>query len=251
VIFRSNLTCPDLMPRFKHLVSRPMPHSFGHDVPSDWGDKSDDDPLFGQFKQCGMWTHDEAAILSFVAAGFRWEDDGNWIDVGAHTGWTSQHIHLETKRTDKILCVDPMLKVEAFRNRFKENWCSALPAPWVIDWNYSDQLFGKLPENYKVSGFCIDGCHEDGQPQRDALNAAFHLKQTGVIMFHDGVGRPVREAVQLLMQQGFKARAYFTPYLVFCCWRGHFTPPDHSGDPLVKAAHLDGRYPDFDFEAMS
>jgi hypothetical protein len=77
MIYRSNLEAPDLTPHFKHLVSRPMPHSFGHDVPSDWGDKADDDPVFGLYKKCGMWTHDEAAILFNVAAA-AWTFQGMW-----------------------------------------------------------------------------------------------------------------------------------------------------------------------------
>ncbi len=70
-------------------------------------------------------------------------------------------------------------------------------------------------------------------------------------MLHDGVGRPVQEAVQWLMANGFKARAYFSPHLVFCCWRGDFVPPDHEPDPEVKRQLLDGRFSDFEFEAMS
>ena len=69
-------------------------------------------------------------------------------------------------------------------------------------------------------------------------------------MLHDGVGKPVQEAVEWLMANGFKARAYFTPHLVFCCWRGDFAPPDHIPDPEVKRQLLDGRFADFPWEKM-
>ncbi len=242
MIFRSNLTAPDLTSHFKNLVSRPMEHSFGHDVPSDWSDKADDDKVFGIYKQCGMWTHDEAAILFNVARTF----PRIWLDIWAHTGWTTLHINVAARNW--AYPVEPMHQVAEFRKRFCDNirwnldqWCGADM--------YSDAYFAVLSAAGPFAdAVCIDGGHADGQPQRDAQNAAKHLTPTGVIIFHDGVGRPVREAVQWLMGQGFKARAYFTPYLVMLCWRGDFTPPDHVPDPIVKAAHLDGRYSDFDFK---
>src|SRR5271165_7033694 len=180
MIFRSSLQCPDLMPHFKHLVSRPMGHSFGHDVPSDWGDKPDDDPVFGQFKNCGMWTHDEAAILYNVAR----RAPGVWIDIGAHSGWTTMHIGYGCN-----ICygIEPMLAVPEFAIRFYDNMDG-----WMgfgSQAMYSDNYFSKVAPGVKFNGFCIDGCHEDGQPQRDANNAEKHLADTGVIIFHDGVGR--------------------------------------------------------------
>ena len=121
----------------------------------------------------------------------------------------------------------------------------------AIEHQYSNDFFAWQQGAALYEGVCIDGCHEDGQPQRDARNAVKHLAPTGVIMLHDGVGRPVQEAVEWLMGQGFKARAYFTPHLVFCCWRGDFTPPDHEPDPEVKRQLLDGRFSSFDFGKMS
>lgn len=244
MIYRSNLTCPDLTPYFKHLTVRPMPHSFGHSVPSDWADKADDDPIFGQFKNCGMWTHDEAAILYRVCFAAR---GSPWVDIGCHTGWTTAHIGLGVYNGSLCMpfvqAVDPMLELPEFRYRFESNMNGWPRTPWAMR---SDTFFaGDWPS--RVRGAVIDGCHEDGQPQRDALNAAKHLADTGVIMFHDGVGRPVREAVEYLQSIGFKTRAYFTPHLVFCCWRGDFAPPDHEPDPEVKRQLLDGRFRDFDF----
>ena len=239
MIYRSNLTAPDLTPHFKHLVSRPMAHSFGHDVPSDWGDKADDDPVFGLYKRCGMWTHDEAAILYCVAMTCSVR---GWIDIGSHTGWTTAHI---AAIGTAFYAIDPMYAIHDFQRRALDN----------LNWTASGQLFpftssgmfSLFTEAMKVSGFCIDGDHEPGEPLKDAQNSVKHLADTGVIMLHDGTGQPVREAVEWLMRKGMKCRAYFTPHLVFCCWRGDFVPPDHEPDQKVKNAHLDGRYPDFDF----
>lgn len=217
-----------------------MGHSFGHDVPSDWGDKADDDPVFRIYKQCGMWTHDEAAILFHVAmlCGSR-----GWVDIGAHTGWTTAHIGASNVAT---FAVEPMLSVKAFWDRFDEN--HPRQGPSKVFPQRSAQFFASTSRGWYCSGFVIDGDHEPGKPLEDAQNAAKHLAPTGVIMLHDGTGQPVQEAVQWLIQQGFQVRAYFTPHLVFCCWRGDFKPPDHVPDQRVKNAHLDGRY-NFNFGA--
>lgn len=242
MIYRSNLTCPDLTPHFKHLTVRPMPHSFGHSVPSDWADKADDDPVFGLYKKCGLWTHDEAAILFNVAQRCATTHSA-WLDIGAHTGWTTAHAAAAGHLT---IAVDPMLRVQGFHDRFCQNIVSQWANIDSISWLTSNEFF-ETNQPFKYAGACVDGDHSEGKPLEDALNAAKHLAETGVIIFHDGVGRPVREAVEYLQSIGFKTRAYFTPHLVFCCWRGDFAPPDHEPDPEVKRQLLDGRFRDFDF----
>lgn len=251
MIYRSNLVCPDLAPRFAHIFSRPMPHSYGHDVISDWADKDDHDPVFGLYKKCGFWTHDEAAILYHVARRI----GGFWLDIGAHTGWTTAHIWegLKASRTTgrspkesapKVVPLDPMFAVEEFSIRFLENnpryrrdaLCGETSAAYFHKHDMGGDTF---------DGVCVDGDHEAGEPLRDASNAARHLAATGVIIFHDFIGRPVREAVAWLMRQGFHCRVYFTPHMVACCWVGEFSPPDHVFDPNLP--DLKARCRDFDF----
>lgn len=256
MIYRSNLTCPDLTPHFRHLHSRVMPHSFGHDVPSDWADKADDDPVFGLYKRCGMWTHDEAAILYNVA---RKTPGAVWVDVGAHTGWTTAHLSCAGHETR---AVDPMLRLRQFGNRLRKNLGMRVTGEAEItQFGYelidlgitSSEYIADQDEDVRdngpcdgyFSGFCIDGDHEPGEPLKDAQGAARHLGDTGVIIFHDFIGQPVREAVTWLMQQGFHARVYMTPHMVACCWRGDFTPPDHVPDPNLP--NLKARCPEFDW----
>ncbi len=244
MIYRSNLTCPDLQPHFKHLHSRVMGHSFGHDVLSDWADKADDDPVFGIYKNCGFWTHDEAAILYNVAA----RVGGDWLDIGCHTGWTSKHINAATDC--EVNAVDPMLALGEFACRFECN--TGFPKHW--EWPItSEKLFrsfgGAAPE-MRWCGIVIDGDHEPGVPLADAKGAAAHLADPGVIIFHDFIGQPVREAVTWLMDQGFHCRVYLTPHMVALCWRGDFTPPDHVPDPFIVSQDLPARCPDFDWSRV-
>ena len=66
--YESNLKHRGVEAEFPFLRSRVMGHSFGHDVPSDWSDFKENDPRFGIYTRCGMWTHDEAALLYAIAA---------------------------------------------------------------------------------------------------------------------------------------------------------------------------------------
>lgn len=241
----NGLTMPDLRPDFKHLHWRVMPHSFGKEVASDWADKADDDPVFGLYKNCGLWTMEEAAILYNVAKTL---DLGSSLDIGSHTGWTTAHI--VKGMGGPCDAVDPMLRLVDFNLRMFANCSSALNLDKVTITAWSDTSSEFFPKDklWYYSLICIDGDHEPGKPLEDAKNAAAHLAPTGVIMLHDGIGRPVREAVEWLMGNGFKARVFWTPHLVFCCWRGDFTPPEHRPDPaLLHQMQPATRMPDFDW----
>lgn len=224
---------------FKHLHIRPMPHSFGVPVPSDWADKADDDPVFGLYKNCGCWTESERAILGACADQ---TPQCHWVDIGCHTGLTSACINWHTGAF--VACVDPMLDVPEFQQRFWDN--TGFPARWAYACT-SEKFFGFTPWGY--SGVCIDGDHEPGKPLEDAKNALACLAETGVIIFHDALGLPVREAAVWLMDQGMKARWYDSAHGVIVAWRGDFTPPDHTPD--VGLPDLKARCPEFDFERCS
>lgn len=255
--YLSNLRAPDLRPYFKHLHWRVMPHSMGHLVASDWADKADDDTVFGLYKNCGLWTRDEAAILYnavFAAVRIDGRRRREWLDIGAHTGWTTQHIALAGA---DACAVDPIWGTDeenAFHYRFyHENmrwmlpWGSVARAP--ISFGLTSLEFFKRARHDCYLGACIDGDHSEGKPLEDAKNAAQHLADTGVILFHDFIGRPVREAVTWLMDHGFKARVYYTPHMVACCWRGDFTPPVHERDERINwAPHISDMSKDFDFK---
>ncbi len=254
MIYRSNLTCPDLTPHFKHITSRVMGHSFGHDVLSDWADKADDDPVFGIYKQCGFWTHDEAAILYNIAKNQHCMH--YWVDIGAHTGWTTAHIFAADQMVESV---DPLLSNWHCHDRWYENldgmtaregadiYCSPMRSQDFFDNQEEDGELG-----FELIGaVCIDGDHEPGEPLRDAQNSVKWLRQKdGIIVFHDFIGQPVREAVTWLMDQGFHARVYLTPHMVACCWRGDFTPPDHVPDPFILSQDLPARCPDFDWSRV-
>lgn len=245
MIYRSNLTAPDLAPNFKHLVSSPMGHSFGHDVPRDWGDKPNDE-FWSTWKNNGFWTHDEAAILWNVVKAM----PGHWLDIGACTGWTTAH--MLSGGAETVLPIDPMFTREDFTERYWENLEEVENADnaSISTFQYSHVFFErKTPEQESFSGICIDGDHTPPAPMDDAQNAARHVSDNGVIIFHDALGLPVREAALWLMNQGFKARWYETPHGVIVCWRGDFVPPDHVSDPNLP--DLKARCPEFDFTRCS
>jgi hypothetical protein len=240
LIYRSNLIGPDLQGDFKHVHCRPMGHSMGHDVLSDFADRPAGDPL-GLYKNCGFWTHDEAAILFNIAK----QLPGYWLDIGAHTGWTASH---QAAAGCEVFAVDNMLAVREFAERFQENTFSL---GWISTFaGTSNEFFAKVA-TYEMppifSGIVIDGDHCHPCPMQDAENAYHRLDETGVILFHDFIGRPVRAGVQYLLDRGFKCRVYWTPHMVACCWRGDFQPPDHVRDPLIDWGSVQRSMSDFDF----
>lgn len=245
MIYRSNLSAPDLQPFFKHVHCRPMGHSMGHDILSDFADRPAGDPLLGLYKNCGFWTHDEAAILYTIANDLR----GEWIDIGCHTGWTSAHV---AAGGCEVRAIDPMLGVPEFSERASENLfyagarASRIPRYAMT----SKEFFSDLHSSELFSGVVIDGDHMSPCPLEDAKNAADHLETTGVILFHDFIGRPVREGVEYLMSIGFQCRVYWTPHMVACCSRG-FIPPDHVRDPRINWEAVKNSMSDFDFGACA
>lgn len=242
MIYRSNLTAPDIEASFKHLHIRPMGHSFGHSVPSDWADKSIDDATFGFYKNCGMLTHDEAAIIYNIASG----RPGTWLDIGAHTGWSTSHL---AAPGCQVMAIDPMLRLQGFLDRFQQNTRGRWNHIAGIDWHTSLDFFRSLDPDEKYRGVLIDGDHQPGKPMEDAVNALRHLESDGAIVFHDFVGLPVREAVLYLIEQGFKARVYLTPHGMACCWRGSVEPPAHVAEPGILAQRLPDRWPEWNWSA--
>jgi hypothetical protein len=247
--YLSNLTIVDCLSSFHHLHVRTMGHSMGHLVPSDWADRAADDPVFGLYKNCGCWTTDERSILGACMG--RLPMQSVVVDIGCHTGLTSKTINWVTNAP--VICVDPMLRVPEFRGRFFEN--TGFPGGWVFA-GTSKEYFAHLqegnPRQCIYQGFVIDGDHEPGAPLQDAQNAYKHLADTGVVLFHDFIGKPVRDAVTWLMDQGFKARVYWTPHLVAVCWRGDFEPPKHEPDPRINwTPHMFQMKRDFDFGRLS
>ncbi len=228
------MNCPDLRPNFPTLHWRPMPHSFGVPVASDWQDKSPDDPVFGIFRECGMWTMDEAAILYQVAK----QTGGAWVDIGANVGWTTAHV---AAADCKVLAVDPMYRNDEFRYRANHNliWCDVRQNVVTYSGLTSAAVFGGMWD-VRFAGVVIDGDHDDPNPTTDAAMAACHLRDNGAILFHDARVEPVRKAIRWLLKNfpEFKHRIYPTPHGVALCWRGDLDPPDYEQLPGVPGLEI-------------
>lgn len=240
MIYRSNLKAPDLQPGFK-MLSRPWHDSLGHDAPAD----PDFDP------NCGWLTHDEAAILfNVAAASFRRPGAFAWLDIGCRTGWTTAHL---AAAGAWVAAVDPELAQPGFRARFDENLAGVNDQIGASSGIFSaptkSALFFEnfaVRDNWNFDGAMIDGDHDSPAPVRDAAGALAMLKPTGVIVFHDALGKPIRDAIRFLVHvHGFRARAYWTPRVMVVCYRGDFVPPEHDPDLAVRAvvsAHFQGSW---------
>lgn len=230
--YRSNLDCPNLRRQFK--LANPPITIMGHEIPSD----PDHDP------NCGYWSDDEAAILYNVARQIK----GGWCDLGSRFGWTAAH--LLAAGVDDVWGVDPEYKREDFTTRALDNCPLLIPCPFTS----AEFLKRMAYRGALFSGFVIDGDHDEPQPLRDALGCLRCAERDAMILFHDGRGAPILHAVtELVERYGFKAKAYWTPNVVFCCWRGNekFVPPEHTPDPLIDWAGIrQSMAPYFDFGSI-
>lgn len=227
MIYRSNLSAPDLQPHFRHAVSRVMGHSFGHDVLSDWGDKDADDPVFGIYTRCGFWTHDEAAILYTIA---KERGGGMWLDIGAHTGWTAAHA---IAAGANVACVEPMLRLDHWQQRFEANLDAFWKGLKEASYQRSDEYLRMTPLVF--DGAIIDGDHNHPWPLLDASLCDSIGRKDKVILFHDAIGGPVWRGIEHLLDAGYRCHVYLTPHVVACCYRGfEWTPPAHECDPAIN-----------------
>jgi hypothetical protein len=199
-----------------------MPHSKGHSVLSDFADSHD--PQLTFYQNCGFATVDEAAIIFNVALAFQ----GDWLDIGGHTGWTGMH---QAAAGCEVIAVDPMYRVDAFRERALENIGDASVNLFA---GTAREFFAQNQKPF--DGVMIDGDHLPPHPEEDARNACAWLNERGVIIFHDAIGQPVQDGIRYLISSGFNHKVYWTPHVVTVCWRGEFMPPHHVPDPEVKAS---------------
>lgn len=232
------LEAPDIAQYFPHLQERVMPHSLGQPVLSDWADMPDEHQL-KLYKNCGFLNRDEAAILYQCAK----QVGGRWLDIGAHTGWTA--LHIAAAGDTAVIALDPMFANNEFHTRALANITRAGSAGQIrLEAATSQRYFGgdkRYPEPivknlaFHFDGVMIDGDHCWMNPLYDAVQSFKHLAPTGVILLHDFIGGPVREATKYLMCEGMKCRIYCaSSQLLAVCWRGEFTPPEYTPDPNIN-----------------
>jgi len=224
MIYRSNLSAPDLIQHFHYTVSGPMPHSCGHDVIRDFAGKPDNDPVFGVYKNCGFWTHDEAAILYNTASSVH----GLWLDIGGLTGWTAAHL---AHAGCQVTSIDPMYGNKEFAERASANLRASgcrnavhlIPCTSHAFFSCSFSIY---------SGVVIDGDHDGDTPCLDAIGAS---KCSSIIFLHDTVLQPVQRAVSYLRDLGWSWKQYRTPHGVALFWRPglSFVPVEHVPDPAL------------------
>lgn len=226
-IYASNLPAPDMGTTFRLLD--PPRLMLGHTAPSD----PDFEP------NCTYLTADETAILYATLSGPHMHRKPV-VDIGARFGWTARAINQATNGA--VLCVDPILKFgtpeyDRFENNLGKSRGSMLPFPNTSAEFFAARLRGldTFGHNGRYSAFMIDGNHDIPEPLNDARGALSIATEDCLMIFHDGRGKPVSDAVTFLLDQGFRARFYWTPNGMYVAWRGFegWMPPDHDRDPAI------------------
>jgi len=211
---------PDLRSYFKYAEWRPMGHSKGVLIGSDFKDKSTDDPVFGPFKNCGFWTVDEVKILFAAARAVK----GYWLELGGLTGWSAAHLAMAGCH---VASLDPMYAVPEFRARAAENLSECGCFHRVGLWTgTSDELFTRSFRAF--NGIVIDGEHAGLQPLKDATNASTRIAPGGVILFHDANKDSSRRGYEYLEHAGWKTKFYVGPHGVALCYRDGFALPSEA-----------------------
>ncbi len=248
MIYRSNLTLPDMGTTFK--LRADVIQMLGHDMPSD----PDFEP------NCGYCTHDEIAILHATLSGPQFHRK-TVIDIGARFGWTAKAIYQATGGA--VLAVDPILKwgtpeYTRFEANLGKTRGGILPFPVTSGEFFTARQKAARRETVgefgRYSAFMIDGNHDVPEPLNDAKGALSIATDDCVMIFHDGRGKPVSDAVTFLLDNGFRARFYWTPNGMFVAWRGFegWAPPDHDRDPAIDWRGVeDGMRRDIDMGRLS
>jgi predicted O-methyltransferase YrrM len=201
------MTCPDLRPAFPHTAELLVDgHVHLHDVDFD--------------TECGYVSAQEARLLYAIAAS---RMPGRWIELGSHTGWSAAHV---AAAGWYVTAVDPRFAEPDFRRRASENLDRAGASGRVVltASTSEERLTQSQEKRLHFSGAFVDGDHE--HPLRDAQLLLPWLSEQAVVVFHDHVGQPVRDAVAWLAEQGFHVRVYDTSREMAVCWRGGWEPPE-------------------------
>lgn len=229
MIYRSNLSAPDLTPYFKLTE---FDHFGGHTFLAD----PDFDP------RCGFFTHDEAALLYNIAVNVTRFTRGNaaWLDIGARTGWTAAHV---IAAGGAVVALEPELYRPIFMKRAQENITGirekyAPNQPCFLPWGEtSEGYFAKRQKDApKFDGFIIDGNHDEPEPMLDAMRCLRAANPSAVIVIHDFLGPATWQAADFLLDEQWKCKLYYTPNMIAVCWRGFedSVVPFHRGDPAFK-----------------
>ena len=204
LVRRVSSSFPDLKPFFRHATWRPMGHSGGALVGSDFTDKKADDPVFADYKNCGFWTVEEAGILFSVAS----EVKGCWLDIGGLTGWTAAHLAAAGCR---VYSVDPMYANAEFLRRAEENLTAAGTRDSVSLWACRSGEF-LTKTRRKFDGVIVDGDHKAPGPLRDAEQTMARVEENGAVLLHDLRLPDVRAAFEALARSGWKPQEFATTH---------------------------------------
>lgn len=225
---------------FDHVAWRPLPYSMGVPIGSDWQDKPADDPVFGLYRECGFWTAAETKLLDSIARKFF----GEWLEIGAHTGWCTEVMKWHAFR---VTAIEPMLSRLDWFERFQENlnkrneYQQLVGLGNVMPWSgRSDQYFAIWDGGggRTFDGVLIDGDHQGPVPLNDAKGAFDRLNERAVVLLHDFRGPDVWDAAKYLVDRGMNFKVYPSVHMVCVCWRGQFEPPPTFQEGSVDwAAH--------------
>jgi len=170
-------------------------------------------------------TPSEAELLAMIVRALR---PDNPLEIGSYIGWSTAH--LAAASTNRLQCIEPFIYGEDYSGqlrsdlaagRFRENVIAAALEDRIILVEEPSPacLRSTCPSNGWDFVF-LDGWHNNGQPIRDVKGLLPLLRQDVVLVLHDIWIADVRDAMLLLMREGFSAYSLQTANFLTICVRG-------------------------------
>ncbi|MDQ8186435.1 class I SAM-dependent methyltransferase [Pelagicoccus sp. SDUM812002] len=148
------------------------------------------------------------------------------VEVGSYIGWSSAHIASPSK--NPIVCIDPFLDDEhplstpehSVRSRFLSNMNAAgLDHKFKLISESTPSAYDRPDFPPSVDFAFIDGWHQAGQPSKDVIGILPKLSSGAVIALHDLWIPDVRDALVLLLAQGWQAAICNTANHLCFAWK--------------------------------
>lgn len=154
---------------------------------------------------CGFLSIRESEILADVVR----STGGAWCEIGSHVGWSAAVI--VDAGAKALAMIDPAYAdaKNGICKRMILNLVKAIDIPRTWPVGLTSAQFLKYNRDM-FDGFLIDGDHDSPNPLNDAKGASEYLKPGGVIVLHDYNGRPIKDAVDWLCENGFTAEIHRT-----------------------------------------
>jgi Methyltransferase domain len=183
-----------------------------------------------RFPVVGLLTWDEATILYNYGRMLR---DKPFLEIGCWIGWSTV---ITGFSGTQISVIDPVLGGEPQGEACRDSLNRAgLSSQIKLHGGFSPEAIERFtPAGQKWSGFFVDGNHDGDAPTQDVSKCHHYAANDCVLLLHDMVMPPIRDALRWLQRNGWHVGIHCTTQVIGVAWRGNLNPIAHRPDPAVN-----------------